>query len=464
VAVAAARPALSASASCAGCQTVLVASCPSVAPRVQVYAGASAQPRSGSALLSADERPSQLAPGRLAEHALHLEGCRSLVIVAASGCRGRRSFQPGVRAQVRRQPSSGHCVVRRVLPLSAAPSPVGSIVFRAPARAVRPDDDLCGEEGSRWRELSGARPGSLKPPATMASPAPPAPRRGLPRRESVGWRWREIAFACSMSETASACDLGRSSKPPPGRGNGGSPASSATDSGTVLGDDSARALSSAPSFGDATEGSAIWQPAPTGVAAAARSEERPDVGDVVVLGPGVQAEHRMRTGIVTKLADAHCTVVVLDPDRRVGIGECWPNFEDIAAIESRLLRAGTRVTLQKLNGARTRHLNGFSGVVSVHPKQGHPTFITKPSAPDHPQLTVCVKFDDPVAAGERSALLEPRFLLPYEDAMDDMTGHLSRALELLAQRQSVAGGSQRCANAQDDDESGEALVARALSA
>jgi len=155
-------------------------------------------------------------------------------------------------------------------------------------------------------------------------------------------------------------------------------------------------------------------------------------GDLVLLGPGVPHEYRLCPAVVTKVAERHCTVVVLNSEQRIAVGECWPGFRDIAMVENRMLRLGTRVVVQGMQGQRTQRLNGFSGVVSLHPKQGHPTFVCKPSAPGQPQLTICVCFDDPEAAGERSALIEPRFLQPYDEAVQKMSNSLGDVMVRVA--------------------------------
>jgi len=157
-------------------------------------------------------------------------------------------------------------------------------------------------------------------------------------------------------------------------------------------------------------------------------ERHVEVGDIVILGAGAPTEYRMCPAIVTKLADLHCTVVVLDSERRIGIGECWPNYVDISMVESSKLRLDSRVVVHGMQGVRTKRLNGFPGVVAAHPRQGHPTFVNKPRNPDRPQLTVCVRFEDPQAAGEHSALIEPRFLLTYDMAVQEMSASLEDAL------------------------------------
>jgi len=141
--------------------------------------------------------------------------------------------------------------------------------------------------------------------------------------------------------------------------------------------------------------------------------ERPEVGDVVTLGSRAPEEHRGAAAVVTAVAEKHCTVVVLDESRRFGAGECWPSFEDLK-IEVAHLRLDSKVRLVGLQGARTGKLNGFTGKICTHKREGHPIFIRKPSDPDKPQLTMCVRLDEPELAGERQVLVEPRFLEPVE--------------------------------------------------
>merc|ERR1712039_211383 len=99
-------------------------------------------------------------------------------------------------------------------------------------------------------------------------------------------------------------------------------------------------------------------------------------GDIVILGPGAPPEFRQCSAIVTKTAEAHCTVVVLDGSQQSGVGECWPSFADTLP-HSSALRLGARVMISGLKGAKTQRLNGFTGCVVAHPRSGHPTFIHK---------------------------------------------------------------------------------------
>lgn len=158
-----------------------------------------------------------------------------------------------------------------------------------------------------------------------------------------------------------------------------------------------------------------------------------DRGDLVTLSnhQGVPQEYRACPAVVTKVEQSHCTVTVLDSNSSIGIGECWPGLAHIA-IESCKLRLGTRVVVEGMSGAQTKHLNGLTGSISAHPREGHPVFIRKAAAPDKPQLRVCVSFDDPEAAKVKSALLEPRFLTPYDDAAFQALQRLSETAESLS--------------------------------
>jgi len=153
----------------------------------------------------------------------------------------------------------------------------------------------------------------------------------------------------------------------------------------------------------------------------------PELGDVVILGSGAPPEFRKSPAVVTRLAESHCTVTVLDDSRSFGIGECWPCFGDIL-IDSSYLRIGTRVFVEGMRGTKTQRLNGRTGTVSAHPKQGHPTFIRKPTAPDQPRLTVCVVMDSPPTPDEKAILLEARFLVAYDDVVSRATCDLENAL------------------------------------
>lgn len=158
--------------------------------------------------------------------------------------------------------------------------------------------------------------------------------------------------------------------------------------------------------------------------------EPAEVGDLVFLGNGVPQEYRSFSAIVTKVAESHCTVTVLDESRRGGLGECWPGFQDVL-VTSSAWRLGTRIVIEGMQSDRTKHLNGLTGTVSNHPRHGHPMFITKSSCPNIPQLVLCIIFDDREAARERSAFLEPRFIKPFEEAAEEMVKQLTETIACL---------------------------------
>lgn len=162
-----------------------------------------------------------------------------------------------------------------------------------------------------------------------------------------------------------------------------------------------------------------------------RPDEVVECGDLLMLMDGAPQEFRACPAVVTKVAPSHCTVTVLDSNRQNGIGECWPGLQDVI-IENKKLRLGTRVVVDGMSGTKTKHLNGLTGVVSAHPREGHPVFIRKASCPDKPQLRVCVSFDDVAAAKNSSVIIEPRFLSPYDDMAVLATQSLSDAVEALS--------------------------------
>mmetsp|Transcript_4825 Transcript_4825/g.14046 ORF Transcript_4825/g.14046 Transcript_4825/m.14046 type:complete len:276 (+) Transcript_4825:112-939(+) len=154
--------------------------------------------------------------------------------------------------------------------------------------------------------------------------------------------------------------------------------------------------------------------------------EPPELGDLVLLGLGCPEEHRGCAAVVTELREEHCTVAVLDETRRYAIGNCWPCFNDIS-VQSRAWRLGARVAVSGMKGSATKGFNGCVGTIARHPREGHPSFVCKASAPNTPQLVVCVRFDDAAAAGKVSALLEPRFLVPYEAHLTQVAQDLENA-------------------------------------
>lgn len=153
----------------------------------------------------------------------------------------------------------------------------------------------------------------------------------------------------------------------------------------------------------------------------------PELGDIVKLGPGTPHEYRGCSGVVTTVFEEHCSVIVLDDSLKFGVGECWPNFQDFA-VTCASWRIGNRVVISGLRSIRHAKLNGLTGAISIHPSRGHPLFVQKPSVPDKPRFAVYVRFDDPIAAGQQAAILEPQFLVVHDRKISD----LADALEELA--------------------------------
>lgn len=133
-------------------------------------------------------------------------------------------------------------------------------------------------------------------------------------------------------------------------------------------------------------------------------------GDLVLLGRGVPSEFRQHAAVITKTAATHCTVIVLDKSERFGMGECWPMFTDLQ-LKSSAWRLGRHVVIDGMRGPKGKRLNGCSGVICNHPREGHPVFVQSKAHPEQPHLVVCVHFDKPPAGADSSVLLEPRFLL-----------------------------------------------------
>jgi len=155
------------------------------------------------------------------------------------------------------------------------------------------------------------------------------------------------------------------------------------------------------------------------------------VGDVVLLGVTAPPEFRHRQAVVTHVQRTHCTVCVLDESGRCAIGECWPDFEDLA-LASQTLRLGVRVVIDGCSGPRTQLLNGHAGIIVSH-KQGHPCFIHKGRQNDGPQLNVCVRLEQPPTAFPKSVLIEPRFLVAYDERVDAATSQLDDVVRVLSQ-------------------------------
>jgi len=272
-----------------------------------------------------------------------------------------------------------------------------------------PEEDI--ESGWRWEEMFGqGEPDSPKRKPKQVK------QHGKSHDCEKSWRWQECSFSPRVVSASPRPLLTLASASPrpqyPSQSNTALPASP-----FFPGD-----VAPVPDIADADVTSPVR---PASVA-----DGIPQLGDIVVLGANTPAEYRDCPAVVVEVFASHCSVIVLDEDRRFGVGECWPNFEDVL-VDSCTLRLGTRIVIDGMCGKRTQRFNGHSGTISPHPREGHPVLIRKPSCPDSPQLTVCVLFDNPQETGEKSALLEPRFLFRYDEAVKRVTKCLGDAVASL---------------------------------
>merc|ERR1712226_1408086 len=93
----------------------------------------------------------------------------------------------------------------------------------------------------------------------------------------------------------------------------------------------------------------------------------------------------------------------------------------------------------------TKHLNGLTGVICKHPKEGHPSFIRKPACPEKARLTVCIAFDDSSSARTKSALIEPRFIKSFEEVAHSKALDLGRVAEVILSRSASDEVAEHCA-------------------
>lgn len=142
----------------------------------------------------------------------------------------------------------------------------------------------------------------------------------------------------------------------------------------------------------------------------------PELGDLIRLRHSMLAEQGLRLAVVTKVAERHCTCIILDKDLHAGITECWPSYGDFS-IEHSAWRLGARVMFHGLTSSKNAKLNGFIGTIVVHPREGHPGFITKPANPDRRELVLCVRMHKPKAAGVHVVMLEPRYMSAHDPAV-----------------------------------------------
>lgn len=148
-----------------------------------------------------------------------------------------------------------------------------------------------------------------------------------------------------------------------------------------------------------------------------------DRGDVVLLGPQVLPEHRGKPAVVTAVAASHCTVAVLDSERRCALDECWPGHGDVH-VESAEGRLGSRVVISGLKSKTTAWCNELAGTVVEHPRQGHPCFVQRPGRGEPPLLVFCVRLDEPPPGRQRQVMMELRFLRPYGEVLAEAARNL----------------------------------------
>lgn len=151
-------------------------------------------------------------------------------------------------------------------------------------------------------------------------------------------------------------------------------------------------------------------------------------GDMIRLGQGASPDFRGCPAVVTHAGPAHCTVAVLDPSRRIAIGECWPNYCDCMLISS-LGRLGSRVFLDGFQKGRGKFLNGSVGTIVLHKTEGHPSFVQRSCADSgiSPVLVCCVELDRPPSTKEKQVLIELSYMAKLPDAPE-----LARALADVA--------------------------------
>lgn len=155
--------------------------------------------------------------------------------------------------------------------------------------------------------------------------------------------------------------------------------------------------------------------APAPLAGMASAAESHHLGDIVILGAGVPQEFRSRQAVITHVGETQCMVAILDDSGRFGLGKCLAMLADVQP-RSRYLRLGSQVVVRGLTGDKTSRLNGCTGIISLHPQQGHPILIPSKSTLEMPQLAVCVRLLDPPPGAQGPVLLEPRFLVQHRTA------------------------------------------------
>jgi len=161
----------------------------------------------------------------------------------------------------------------------------------------------------------------------------------------------------------------------------------------------------------------------------ASGSAHPEPGDIVMLRGSAPA----RPAVVMHVAQAHCTVTILNDDRHKGVGECWLPFSALD-LESCSWRLHARVVIVGLEGSRFGELNGISGTVISHPREGHPIFVRR-GQPPTPRLSLCVRLDKPPIANQPSVLIQTRFLIPYKSVVHNLqAAHVNIEKQLLGKQ------------------------------
>ena len=95
-----------------------------------------------------------------------------------------------------------------------------------------------------------------------------------------------------------------------------------------------------------------------------------------------------------------------------------------------------------LKNAKLKHLNGLTGLVVAHRSEGHPSFVTKTCEVGSlamPTLVVCVQFNE--GAGQKSVMLEPRFLVSSAELQEEAAEHMLRIVKSLSDSADACGVS-----------------------
>jgi len=152
-----------------------------------------------------------------------------------------------------------------------------------------------------------------------------------------------------------------------------------------------------------------------------------EAGDLIFIDRSAARAHRNCRAVITKVHEAHCTATVLD-ETLSGIEEIWPSFPDILLISS-CWRVGVEVVLSGLKNPKIKALNGTTGIIVSHVRQGHPSFVQKGES-NIARLSLCVRIS--LSNGsERCVLLSPQFLKTRQEFFLSVAQELGRIIEDL---------------------------------